>query len=29
MKQWNIALGSSEPATSEAVPAVLDQVGSL
>jgi len=29
MKQWNIGLGSSEPAPSEAVPAVLDQVGSL
>jgi len=29
MKQWNIGLGSSEPASSEAVPTVLDQVGSL
>ncbi|MGZ4860243.1 MAG: asparagine synthase (glutamine-hydrolyzing) [Candidatus Angelobacter sp.] len=29
MKQWNIGLASSEPAPSEAVPGVLDQVGSL
>jgi asparagine synthase (glutamine-hydrolysing) len=29
MKQWNIGLASSEPALSEAVPTVLDQVGSL
>jgi asparagine synthase (glutamine-hydrolysing) len=29
MKQWNVGLGSSEPAPSEAVPTVLDQVGSL
>jgi asparagine synthase (glutamine-hydrolysing) len=29
MKQWNIGLGSRESAPSEAVPAVLDQVGSL
>jgi asparagine synthase (glutamine-hydrolysing) len=29
MKQWNVALGSMEPAPSEAVPTVLDQVGSL
>jgi asparagine synthase (glutamine-hydrolysing) len=29
MKQWNIGLGSSDPAPSEAVPTVLDQVGSL
>ena len=29
MKQWNIRPGSGEPAPSETVPAVLDQVGSL
>jgi asparagine synthase (glutamine-hydrolysing) len=29
MKQWNVGLGSSEAAPSEAVPTVLDQVGSL
>jgi asparagine synthase (glutamine-hydrolysing) len=29
MKQWNVGLASSEPAPSEAVPTVLDQVGSL
>jgi asparagine synthase (glutamine-hydrolysing) len=29
MKQWNVALGSMEPAPSETVPTVLDQVGSL
>ena len=29
IKQWNVGLGSSEPAPSEAVPTVLDQVGSL
>jgi asparagine synthase (glutamine-hydrolysing) len=30
MKQWNVGLGSREPASSEAaVPTVLDQVGSL
>jgi asparagine synthase (glutamine-hydrolysing) len=29
MKQWNVQLGSSEAAPSQAVPAVLDQVGSL
>lgn len=29
MKQWNVGLGSTEPAPSEAVPTVLDQVGSL
>jgi asparagine synthase (glutamine-hydrolysing) len=29
MKQWNVALGSMEPASSETVPTVLDQVGSL
>jgi asparagine synthase (glutamine-hydrolysing) len=29
MKQWNIRPGSGEPTPSEAVPAVLDQVGSL
>jgi asparagine synthase (glutamine-hydrolysing) len=29
MKQWNIGLASSELALSEAVPTVLDQVGSL
>jgi asparagine synthase (glutamine-hydrolysing) len=29
MKQWNIGPGTREPAPSEAVPAVLDQVGSL
>jgi asparagine synthase (glutamine-hydrolysing) len=29
MKQWNVCLGSSEPALSEAVPTLLDQVGSL
>jgi asparagine synthase (glutamine-hydrolysing) len=29
MKQWNIGLGNGEPAPREAVPAVLDQVGSL
>jgi asparagine synthase (glutamine-hydrolysing) len=29
MKQWNVGLGGMEPAPSEAVPTVLDQVGSL
>jgi asparagine synthase (glutamine-hydrolysing) len=29
MKQWNVGLGSTEPVPSEAVPTVLDQVGSL
>jgi len=29
MKQWNVALGGTEPASSETVPTVLDQVGSL
>lgn len=29
MKQWNVSLGSSEAAPSEAVPTLLDQVGSL
>jgi len=29
MKQWNVALGGMEPASSETVPTVLDQVGSL
>jgi asparagine synthase (glutamine-hydrolysing) len=29
MKQWNIGPGTREPAPREAVPAVLDQVGSL
>src|SRR5215467_12288160 len=29
MKQWNVALGGTEPAPSETVPTVLDQVGSL
>jgi asparagine synthase (glutamine-hydrolysing) len=29
MKQWNVGLGSSEAAPSEAVPTLLDQVGSL
>jgi asparagine synthase (glutamine-hydrolysing) len=29
MKQWNVALGGMEPAPSETVPTVLDQVGSL
>ena len=29
MKQWNVGLGRREPAPSEAVPTVLDQVGSL
>ena len=29
MKQWNIVPGTREPAPREAVPAVLDQVGSL
>ncbi len=29
IKQWNVGLGSSEATPSEAVPTVLDQVGSL
>jgi asparagine synthase (glutamine-hydrolysing) len=29
MKQWNVGLGGMEPAPSETVPTVLDQVGSL
>jgi asparagine synthase (glutamine-hydrolysing) len=29
MKQWNVTLGGTEPASSETVPTVLDQVGSL
>jgi asparagine synthase (glutamine-hydrolysing) len=29
MKQWNVGLGGTEPAPNEAVPTVLDQVGSL
>src|SRR5262249_26593 len=29
MKQWNIALGSKELSLDEAIPASLDQVGSL
>ena len=29
MKQWKVGLGSSEPAPSESVPSLLDQVGSL